>query len=387
VTHDALARDLGRLEPSLIALRRDLHRYPELGFREQRTAHTIAEALERLGLVVKRGVGGTGLVADLEGDAPGPTILLRADMDGLPVDESGARDYASRNAGVMHACGHDAHMAALVGAATLLCERKGSLAGRVRFAFQPAEETVGGALAMLEDGVLDGVDRALAAHVFSPLPFGVVGSTAGPFFGGVDIFAIEVVGRAGHGAMPESSVDPVLAAAQIVVALQSIVARETKPGERLVVSVTNMEAGRAVNVVVDRAYLRGTLRWQKESERQRAKQRLIDVAKGVALALRAEANVTFTGFAPVTVNDPANVDAIGQAVRATQRAELLDTGPLTVSEDFSFFLERVPGCLMVIGSGGPGAPPHHHHAFDLDERAIGLTAEVLARAALSGLAK
>jgi amidohydrolase len=383
---DNLTRDLALLDKDLISLRRDLHRHPELGFAETRTSAIIAERVRALGLSVRTGVGGTGVVADLVGEQPGPTLLLRGDMDALPVTEQTQHDFPSTVPGVMHACGHDAHVSALLGAATLLTAYQKRIAGRVRFAFQPAEEGHGGARRMIEDGVLEGVDQALAAHVFSPAPFGVVLARPGPFLAGMDTFEIVVIGNAGHGGMPHMSIDPVFAAAQVVLALQSIVARETRPGEPVVVSIAAIEGGRAPNVVVERVALRGTVRWYLTSERERVLTRIQEIVAGVCSGLRARYEFNLLFSAPVTNNARAAVDLIGDAARATGRAAVVDPGPLTVSEDFSEFLERVPGCIFVVGCGGPSAAPHHHHAFDLDERAIGLTAEVFTRATLDLLA-
>jgi amidohydrolase len=381
-----LARDLTLLDPDLVALRRDLHRHPELSFAEHRTATLIAERTRALGLSVRTCVGGTGVVADLKGEEPGPTLLLRADMDALPVTEQSQRDFASTVPGVMHACGHDAHVTALLGAATLLAARRHKLAGRVRFAFQPAEEVAGGARAMIADGVLDGVDRALAAHVAAPAPFGVVLSRPGPFMAGFDAFELTVHGKAGHGGIPQSAVDPVFAAAHVLLALQSIVARETRPGEPVVLTIGAIEGGRAPNVVVDQVTLRGTVRWFLATERARVLARIEEIAAGVCAGLRARSEFKVLYGAPVTTNERAPVDLIEAAVAATGRAAVFDPGPFTSSEDFSEFLERVPGCMICVGCGGPSAAPHHHHAFDLDERAIGLTAEIFTRAALFMLA-
>src|SRR6185369_1759030 len=305
---DDISRDLLLLDDDLVALRRDLHRHPELGFAEERTAGIVADRARALGLTVRTGLGGTGVIADLEGERPGPTLLLRADMDALPVQEDRGRAHASTIPGVMHACGHDAHVSALIGAATLLSARRRLLAGRVRFAFQPAEETAGGARRMIEDGALDGVDRALGAHVLAPAPFGTVVTRPGPFFAGIDAFELRVIGKAGHGGMPHLSVDPIFAAAQVVSALQSIVARETKPGEPVVVSIAAIEGGSAPNVVVEEVKLRGTVRTFSASDRERVLERLPALARGVCEALRARAEFRLLYGAPVTANAPEPVE-------------------------------------------------------------------------------
>ncbi|KYF58865.1 carboxypeptidase [Sorangium cellulosum] len=382
---DDLSRDVSLLDRDLVAVRRDLHRHPELGYAEVRTAQLVAERLRALGLSVRAGIAGTGIIADLEGERPGRTVLLRADMDALPVEEQSGHDFPSETRGVMHACGHDAHVSALLGAATLLAERRDRIAGKVRFVFQPAEELSDGALHMIRAGALDGVDTALGAHVISPLPFGVVATRTGPFFAGYDAFEIAVVGKAGHGGLPHMSVDPIYAAAQVVTALQSIVAREVKPGEPLVVSISAISGGNAANVVVERVTLQGTVRWFSRESREHALERVQAIASGVCSALRATCEFKVVSTAPVTTNAAAPVDLIAAAARATGRASVIDPGPLTVSEDFSEFTDRVPGCLFTVGAGGPTAAPHHHHAFDLDERAIGLIAEIFTRATLSAL--
>ncbi|HTN85862.1 MAG TPA: amidohydrolase [Sorangium sp.] len=382
---DDVSKDVKLLDRDLVALRRDLHRHPELGYAEVRTSQVVAERLRKLGLSVRTGVAGTGVIADLDGERPGRTVLLRADMDALPVVERSGHDFPSETSGVMHACGHDAHVSALLGAAELLAARRDRVAGRVRFLFQPAEELGGGALQVIQAGALDGVDQALGAHVMSPLPFGVVATRTGPFFAGIDVFEIVVIGNAGHGGLPHMSVDPIYAAAQVVTALQSIVSRETKPGEPVVVSVSAISGGDAPNVVVERVTLQGTVRWFSQATREHALERIQGIASGVCSALRAACEFRVLSSSPVTTNAAAPVDLVTAAARATERAEVLDPGPMTVSEDFSEFTDRVPGCLFTVGAGGSTAAPHHHHAFDLDERAIGLIAEIFARAALAGL--
>ena len=281
-----------RLEPDLIALRRDLHRHPELGFAEERTASIMAQAMQRLGLRVHTGVGGTGVVADLQGERSGPVLLIRAKLDALAITETAGRDFTSTTPGVMHACGHDAHMNALVGTAMILSEMRARLSGTVRFCFQPAEEILAGAEQMISDGATEGVDFVLGAHVLSTVPFGTVVSVPGPFLSGADFFKLRVIGSAGHGGMPHLSVDAIFAAAQVVTALQSIVARETAPSTTLVVSINAIEGGSAANIVAEEVVLRGNARWFSETERQRVLRRIPEVARAMCEGLRAK--VLFT---------------------------------------------------------------------------------------------
>jgi amidohydrolase len=374
-----LGAQIARLEPDLVRLRRDLHRHPELGFKETRTASVVAERLQRLGLRVRTGVGTTGVLADLDGAQPGPTLLIRAELDGLPVSEATGLSYASDALGAMHACGHDAHMAAVIGAATLLADARDTFAGRVRFCFQPAEELLRGAEAVIADAAMAGVDQVLGAHLLSALPFGTVAAPRGEFLSGADFFEITVTGVAGHAGMPHCTVDPILAAAQLVSALQSIVARETKPGERLVVGIAAINGGAAANVAVEDVTLLGNLRWFEESQRKRALERIQAITAGVCQGLRTRHSFKVTGGAPVTANSGDQAALVAQAVAESGRARTVDVAPLNASDDFAYFLQHAPGAFIGIGAGGPEAPPHHHPAFMIDERAIALTAELLVR--------
>lgn len=382
---DSLSHDLSLLEPEIISLRRAFHRCPELGFQEHHTQGMIAEFLSALGLTPKTGIAKTGIIADLEGETPGKTLLIRADMDALPVEERNQRDYASKNRGIMHACGHDAHMSAALFAAKLLSQRRNEFAGRVRFLFQPAEELAGGAAQMVDAGVLDQVDMALGAHVFTPYSFGTIATRVGNFFAGIDAFELDIIGKAGHGGMPQAAVDPIVASAHVIAALQTIVSRETKPGDPVVVSVTSISGGTASNVVVERVTLKGAIRWHSEINRERALNRLQSISEGICEALRAQCELRITCSAPVTINAEKPVEWIKNAAHKTGRAKVIDPGPLTVAEDISEFLNRVPGCLFTVGAGGQGAPPHHHHEFDIDERSVALTSEIFVRAALEAL--
>jgi amidohydrolase len=375
---------LDRLEPDLIRLRRDLHRHPELAFTERRTASIVRERLEALGLAVRPGVGGTGVVADLEGTTSGPRVLVRADMDALPIIEQTGLDYSSTTPGVMHACGHDAHVSALIGTATVLAEMR-ELPGSIRFCFQPGEELLTGARRMIADGVMDGVDAVLGAHLLSPIPFGTVSMAHGPFLAGGDLFELRVLGKAGHGGTPQSSIDPIYAAAQVITALQSVVARETRPGEPLVVSINAIQGGSAANVTVEAVTLRGTIRWFSATERERGLARIEAIARGVGEALRVRIEFEVLGGAPVTSNVPEYALLVAEAVTESGRATLINGGPITATDDVALLLDVAPGAFFLVGTGGPGAVPHHHPAFEIDERAIGLMSEILARAAIKVL--
>lgn len=373
----AIAAAVGRLEPDLVSLRRDVHRHPELAFAETRTAALIADRLGSLGLRVHTGVGGTGVLADLDGVGTGPMLLIRADLDALPVMERTGLDYASAVPGVMHACGHDAHVAALLGAATILADERASLHGTVRLCFQPAEEILRGAEAVIAGGAMEGVDQVLGMHVLSALPFGTVTAGAGEFLSGADFFEIRIAGAAGHAGMPHLCVDPIVAAAHVVTALQSIVAREIRPGDRLVVSVAAVNGGAAANVAVEEVTLLGNVRWFDQSVRERALERIRTVTEGVCSALRTRSAFRLTAYTPVTANGKHQADVIREVVAATRRARIVESAPITASDDFAYFLQRAPGVFVGIGAGGPASAPHHHPRFAIDERAIALTAEVL----------
>jgi amidohydrolase len=369
--------------------RRDFHRHPELGFQEVRTAGIVAQELNSLGLEVTTGVGKTGVVGLLEGDRPGPTVLLRFDMDALPIHETNTTDYVSQNAGVMHACGHDGHTAIGLAVAKMLAPLRTQLAGTLKFVFQPAEEGLGGAEAMVADGVMDTigpkVERSLALHLWNESPVGWVAATDGPAMAASERFYVHLQGKGSHGAAPHQGRDPLLAGAQIVDALQSIVSRNTAPLESAVLSVTIFKAGQAFNVVPDTAFLGGTIRTFNPEVRTLVLQRIVAISEGVARALGCEAKVELKKIAPATVNEAGMAARVRELARSLPGVtEVVDNERTMGSEDMAYMMDSVPGCYFFVGSNNAEKElnfPHHHPRFDFDERALVIGAALMARAA------
>jgi amidohydrolase len=378
------------LRPQLVEDRRHLHRHPELSYQERATAEMCAERCEVLGFSVRTEVGGTGVLADLDSGRPGPTVMLRADTDALPITERGAdRPVTSANPGAMHACGHDGHVAMALGAAAILKDLRGSWSGRVRMCFQPAEEVAGGAQPMIDAGAADGVDRVLGIHLWAPLQVGRVAVGPGPLFGSADEFGLVVRGRGGHGGMPHTSVDPVVCAAQIVTALQTVVSRETSPFNPAVVTIGRIEGGSAFNVIAEEVRMRGTVRAFDADERERLLRRIAEIAQDMARSLRCEAEFVRANGCPPVVSDAAVAEVVRRAAVATVGEENVDVAPrITVGDDVALFLERAPGCYFLVGAGDVAhrqVAPHHHPEFDIDERCLPVGAATLARAALTEL--
>ena len=382
------------LAPQLIAWRRDFHQHPELGFQEFRTASRVAEHLQALGLEVISGVGKTGVVGILEGARPGPTVLLRFDMDALPISESTGLPFASVHPGVMHACGHDGHTAIGMGVAQLLAHTRARWPGRVKLLFQPAEEGLGGARAVIEDGVLaDPVpDAAFALHLWNPLPLGKVVVQGGPLMAASDHFEIEIQGRGGHGAVPEDTIDAVLVAAEAVNALHHIVSRNVSPHVRAVLSIGSLQAGDAFNVISEQAQMEGTLRTFDPPVRTLILRRMDQVLDGITRAHGAgyRFNVIEEEYTPAVINDPA----MAQVARAAAEtlfppADIMEIPPIMVSEDMSEILRRVPGCYVLLGAAPQGTThgPHHNPRFDIHEDALPLAAALMAAMAYEFLSR
>jgi amidohydrolase len=370
-------------EASLVRDRRDLHQHPELGFQETRTAALAAERLQQLGYAVRTGVGRTGVVG-VKGDG-GRCVLLRADMDALPIEEANDVPYRSRHAGRMHACGHDGHVAIGLEVARRLAATV--LPGRVKFAFQPAEEISDGAGAMIQDGVLAAptVDAAFGIHLWNTLPVGTIGLMAGPVMASVDQFEITIVGKGGHAAMPHLTIDPVLVAAHVVTALQSLVSRRRDPFEEGVVSVTQLAAGHAFNVIPERATLCGTVRTFGGRFFEAAPSLVENTARGIAAAFGAEARVEFHRLTGPLVNDPSMTDLMKGVAEEIVGKERVQGEIRTMGgEDMSYFLQRVPGCFAFVGSARPDGTSSSHHSptFDIEEAALTIGAELLTRTAV-----
>jgi amidohydrolase len=370
----------------LVADRRHLHRHPELGYQEHRTATTIAERLSTLGYTTRTGVGGTGVIGTRPGPPDTPSVMIRADMDALPVQEETGLPFASTVPGVMHACGHDGHMAVALAVAERLANI--DLPGGLQFAFQPAEEGGAGAAAMIRDGALEPTppDTAIGMHLWSSLPTGTVAVTPGPIFAAVDNFAITIHGRGGHAAAPHQTIDPVVVAAHVITALQTVVSRRRNPVEPTVVSVTAVHGGTTHNVIPERATLEGTIRSYGGTFHDELPQIVRAVADGTAGAFGASIELEYERKYPATVND-ADVSALMQSVARTVvgQANVLTDYRVMAGEDMAFFLERVPGCYAFVGCGNAERGtqyPHHSPKFDLDEEALPIAVELLSRTAV-----
>jgi amidohydrolase len=382
----ALSPEVQALLPELVALRRELHEHPELAFQEHRTAQRVADILRPYGLEVRTGLGGTGVLASTS-DRRGRTVLLRADMDALPITEQGPAAYASRTAGRMHACGHDGHVAMGAMAARVLARR--SLPGRARVLFQPAEEGEGGAQAVVADGALEGVDVVIGVHLWNELPVGTIGVKAGPLMAAVDRLRISVQGRGGHGAIPHRAADPVVAAAHVVVALQTLVSREVAPVDSAVLTIGAIHGGEAFNVIPDEVTLLGTMRTFDPELRRSLPDRVARIAGGVAEALGCRASVEVKAGNPAVIND-ARIAEIARraAVRVVGEERVVAPTPTMGGEDMSIYFERVPGCFVFVGSANPARgfdQPHHSPFFDFDEDALAVGCEFLVQAAEEAL--
>lgn len=376
------------MQTQLVRWRRWCHQRPGVGFAVEETAGFVAGLLREWGLSVEEGIGRTGVIGVIEG-GPGPTIGVRVDMDALPIQEETSHDFPSLYPGKMHACGHDGHIAMGLGAAKLLAQEKERLGGKVVFIFQPAEEGQGGAQVMIEDGALSrhGVEALISGHLgclSSELALGQVGIAYGPIMAAVNIFEAEVLGRGGHGALPQACVDPIVISAEIISAWQRIISREIFPQSPAVLTVGQVQGGQSHNIIPDKVSLRGTVRYLQQHVGDLLLSRLEEVMAGICQAWKAEYQFSIAGGYPPLVNDAAFTrffSQIATSLVGENRVKVLET-PLMVSEDAAFFLAKVPGTYFLLGAGDPARDyPHHHPRFDWDESILWLGTALFAKTA------
>ncbi|RUS43523.1 amidohydrolase [Cohnella sp. AR92] len=370
------------LAARLVAIRRQLHANPELSHEEFQTTDWIRGWLEEAGVRILDYSLRTGVIAEIGGARPGPTIALRADIDALPVQEETGLPFASQKPGRMHACGHDYHTASLLGAAFLLKKRESELAGTVRLIFQPAEEKAHGALEVIESSALDGVDAIYGLHNKPDLPVGTIGIKEGPLMAAADGFVVKLEGTGSHAAVPEASVDPIVAGAHLIAALQTIVSRNVSPLQSAVISVTRIHSGTSWNVIPESALLDGTLRTFDEGVRALVKERFERITDGVAAAFGVKASVKWIQGPPAVNNDRVLSETAAIAARRVG-LQVVVPAPSPAGEDFAFYQRAVPGAFFFMGTSGPHE--WHHPAFDIDERALPLTAAFFARLAEDNL--
>lgn len=377
-----LSPDVVNLKEELIALRRDFHQNPELGFEEVRTAGVVADYLRNLGLEPRTGIAKTGVTADIVGALPGPTILLRADMDALPILEETGLEFASQNPGKMHACGHDGHTAILLVTAKVLVGRKENLRGTVRVLFQPAEEGPGGAAPMIAEGVLEGVDAALGLHLWLHLNTGHVNFCSGPMLAATDELDMKVIGVGTHAASPHEGVDPITTAAHIITATQTMLTRGLEPKQPKVLSITKIHAGNTHNVIPPFAELGGTLRTYNEELRKSAKEKFEKLARGIAEAHGAGIELRWREGYPVLVNDPGVTAVVEEVCQEMLGVAPIDQRPDPRSmggEDMAYYLQKVPGCFFFLGAYNETVEAkysHHHPRFTVDEDSLPIGVEL-----------
>ena len=365
--------EIKQIEGEIIKWRRDFHQYPELSFKEIRTAEKITSELKSMGLEPKVNVGKTGVIVDLK-FGNGPKIGIRADMDALPIQETSGLKFTSKNDGVMHACGHDGHMAMLLGVAKVLTNKNNQYQGTVRLIFQPAEEGFGGARYMIEDGCLEGLEQIYGIHLWNYQALGEIGVKEGSVMASADMFDIKINGIGGHGGAPQGTVDTIVVSSHLIQALQTIVSRNTNPLESTVVSIGKINGGNNFNIIADEVNLSGTTRAYTEKNRSLIKSRMEEIISGIAKTYNADITLNYKDGYPPTINHPEPTRLVLESARKVVGEK---AGPLYLSmggEDFSYYLQKIPGCFFFIGS----APnknnlfeaPHHCSHFNMDEKAL-----------------
>jgi amidohydrolase len=369
----------------IIQIRRDLHRMPETAYTEKKTSAYVADYLRNEGLEVRTGLAQHGVVGLMKANRPGPTLMVRADMDALPIQEETGLPFASAHKGIMHACGHDAHMAMALGAATVISQLKDNLQGNIKFLFQPAEEGPGGAKPMIEAGVMENpkVDYSLGCHVWPDLPEGTIGVKPGPFMAAMDRFDLRIIGKGGHGAMPHQCVDALEVGTQVVNALQRIVSRQMDPLEPTVVTVGTFHAGTGFNIIPDEAILSGTTRTFNSDIWGSWKERIAKIIGGVCDSMGASYELKYSQGYPATINDESMAEAVRRsAEKVVGRDQVVEPKRTLGGEDFAFYLQRSKGCYFALGVGRPGGTPVHNSRFDFREDLMLLGVETYCHTAL-----
>jgi len=366
-----------------VAMRRDLHQHAELSYEEERTQKVVTERLRELGLEDIRAIAQTGVTALVRGARPGPNLLWRADMDGLPLKEQTGLPFASKNEQAMHACGHDGHVAIALALAETLQRSRESLAGTVRFAFQPAEERIGGAVKMIEEGILEepNVEQVYGLHIMAHVPAGQIRVQEGPIFAAGTHFRIIIRGRGGHAAAPQDTIDPIVVAAHAIVALQTVVSRGVSPSDTAVLTIGRLEGGNRGNIIPNEVMMSGTVRTYVKAVEQRVLERMDEILRGVCLAWGAEYQFDNSTL-PAVVNDAECAAIVSRAAEGLLGRERIAEDRITGSDDMAYFLEARPGAYFMLGGGNASkgiTHPHHHPQFDFDEDCLGLGIELALR--------
>ncbi|MFD2670221.1 amidohydrolase [Marinicrinis sediminis] len=362
--------------------RRFLHQHPELSYQEKETTAFVRRMLTEWGIPSRSGEHGHGIIADIAGSRPGPTVALRADMDALPIQDQKTCDYRSRQAGVMHACGHDGHTSVLLGLAKFFAENRQELNGNVRLIFQHAEEfTPGGAVAMIRAGALEGVDVVYGIHLWTPLQVGHIASAPGPFMAAADEFTIDVRGKGGHAGLPHEAVDSIYIGSQLVQSLQGIVSRQINPVQPAVVSVCSFQGGSSFNIIADQCQLKGTVRTFDEQTRHQIHNRIRQLTEHVTTMHGGMGELHYQDGYPSVVNHAREFERFERIGVEQMGSERVQRMPYVMAgEDFAYYLQKVPGCFMFVGAGNPDKGmvyPHHHPLFDIDEDALLIAGELL----------
>ncbi|NOZ61395.1 MAG: amidohydrolase [Calditrichaeota bacterium] len=393
MNRDKLFEKINKNKSELIQLRRKFHQIPELGFSEKKTSAAIAAYLKELGISPQTGVGKTGVVGLLPGANPGATILYRADMDGLPIEEKNQVPYHSRHAGMMHACGHDGHIAMALLAAKILSEMKEQFSGTIKFVFQPAEETVDGAKQMIAAGVLENPapEVAIGMHVWNRLPVGTVVAQSGPLMAASNRLDVKISGKLSHGAMPESGADSIVAASHFIQQIQTIVSRRLDPREKAVVSIGQIHGGQARNTIGGVVELAGTIRTFSQEIAGLIQTEILKIISGIERSFDVKIEISNVETSPAVVNDPRVTELVRRsAANVVGKENLVDYEPQMGSEDVSEFLNRVPGCFFFVGSQNDETgkiAPHHNPYFDIDEESLAIGVKIVVDFILSYLQK